>query len=157
MAKPTSKNRKQTTMKQTKKQQTSRFFNLMSENGFTYNETTALLKAERALRKWGELECGTGDGNRSVHVFRDEETGKPFYRVEYRVGNEWKERVQPKRDTEKAALAKVDAIMAGKTGFRAYHQTDPRGCALYIIRPGDIEAGENVHALYNRGIALCVA
>jgi hypothetical protein len=47
--------------------------------------------------------------------------------------------------------------MARKPGFRAYHQTDPRGCSLYIIRPGDIEAGGNVHALYNRGIALCVA
>ena len=143
-------------MKQTKKQQTARFFALMAENGFTYDETTALLKAERALRKWGELECGTGDGNRSVHVFRDE-SGKPFYHVEYRVGNEWKESVQPKRDTEKAALSKVESIMADKPGFRAYHQTDPRGCSLYIIRPGDIEPGENIRALYNRGIALCVA
>jgi hypothetical protein len=143
-------------MKQTKKQQTARFFDLMSENGFTYDEAKSLLKCERALRKWGELECGTGDRNRSVHVFRDE-SGKPFYRVQFYAGGQWRESVQPKRDTEKAALAKVEAIMAGKTGFRAHHQTDPRGCALYIIRPGDIEAGGNVRALYNRGIALCVA
>ena len=143
-------------MEPTKNQQTARFFNLMSENGFTHDETSALLKAERALRKWGELECGTGDGNRSVHIFRDE-SGKPFYSVQFYAGGQWRERIQPRRDTEKAALAKVDAIMARKTGFRTYHQTDPRGCALYIIRPGDIEAGENVHALYNRGIALCVA
>jgi hypothetical protein len=143
-------------MKQTKKQQTARFFNLMAENGFTYNETTALLKAERALRKWGELECGTGDRNRSVHVFRDE-SGKPFYRVQYFHAGQWRESIQPKRDTEKSALSKVESIMAGKPGFRAYYQADPRGCALYIIRPGDIEAGENIHALYNRGIALCVA
>ncbi len=143
-------------MNQTKKQQTARFFTLMSENGFSHDETSALLKAERALRKWGELECGTGDGSRSVHVFRDE-SGKPFYRVQYFHAGQWRESIQPKRDTEKAALAKVDAIMANKPGFRAYHQTDPRGCSLYIIRPGDIEAGENVHALYNRGIALCVA
>jgi hypothetical protein len=144
-------------MQQTKRQKTAAFFDRMTNLGFSHAETEALLKAERALTRFAELECGTSDANRSVHVFRDEETGKPFYRVEYRVGNEWKERVQPKRDTEKAALAKVEAIMSGKTGFRAYHQTDPRGCALYIIRPGDIEAGENVHALYNRGIALCVA
>ncbi len=143
-------------MKQTKKQQTARFFNLMAENGFTYDETAALLKSERALRKWGELACGTGDDARSVHIFRDE-SGKPFYSVQFYAGGQWRERIQPRRDTEKAALAKVDAIMANKPGFRAYHQTDPRGCSLYIIRPGDIEAGENVHALYNRGIALCVA
>jgi len=143
-------------MQQTKKQQTARFFTLMTENGFTYDETTALLKAERALRKWGELACGTGVGNRSVHVFRDE-SGKPFYRVQYFHAGKWRESIQPKRDTEKLALAKVDAIMANKPGFRAYHQTDPRGCALYVMRPGDIEPGENVHALYNRGIALCNA
>jgi hypothetical protein len=156
MANLTLKNRKQTTMQQTKKQQTARFFDLMAENGFTYDETAALLKAERALRKWGELACGTGDGNRSVNVFRDE-SGRPFYRVQFYADRQWRESVQPKRDTEKAALAKVEAIMARKPGFRAYHQTDPRGCSLYIIRPGDIEAGGNVHALYNRGIALCVA
>jgi hypothetical protein len=143
-------------MKKTKLEKMTGFLNFMSKNGFTHGETFQLLKAERALRKWGELECGTGDGNRSVHVFRDK-SGKPFYRVQYFHAGQWRESIQPKRDTEKAALAKVDAIMARKTGFRAYHQTDPRGCALYIIRPGDIEAGENVHALYNRGIALCVA
>jgi hypothetical protein len=143
-------------MKQTKKQQTDRFFDLMSENGFTHDETTALLRAERALRKWGELKCGTGDKNRSISVFRDE-SGKPFYRVQFYAGGQWRETVQPKRDTEKAAWNKVQSIMASKPGFSAYHQTDPRGCALYVIRPGDIEAGGNVRALYNRGIALCVA
>jgi len=143
-------------MKLTKKQQTARFFDLMSENGFTYDDTTALLKAERALRKWGELTCGTGDGNRSVHISRDE-SGRPFYRVQFYAGGQWRERIKPRRDTEKAALAKVDAIMAKKLGFRAYHQTDPRGCALYVIRPSDIEPGENVRALYSRGIAICVA
>ena len=33
-------------------------------------------------------------------------------------------------------------------------QTDPRGAALYIIRPGDVPAGEDVSAYYSRGICV---
>lgn len=42
-----------------------------------------------------------------------------------------------------------------KTGKPLYQQTDPRGCALYLIRPGDIPAGESVEAYYTRGLAVC--
>ena len=145
-----------TTMKQTKRQKTAAFFDRMTNLGFSHAETEALLKAERALTRWAELECGISDSNRSISVFRDEETGKPFYRVEYRVGNEWKTRTEPKRDTEKAALQTVKRIIDGKPGFRAYHQTDPRGVSLYLIKPGDIDAGEDVARLYNRGLAMAI-
>ena len=140
----------------TKRQKTALFFDRMTNLGFSHAETDALLKAERALTRWAELECGISDANRSVSIYRDEETGKPFYRVEYRVGNEWKTRTEPRRDTEKAALQTVARIMESKPGFRAYHQTDPRGVALYLIRPGDIEAGEDVARLYNRGLAMAI-
>ena len=128
----------------------------MTNLGFSHAEADALLKAERALSRFAELECGISDANRSVSVFRDEETGRPFYRIEYRAGNDWKERIEPKRDTEKAALQTVARILESKPGFSAYHQTDPRGVSLYIIRPGDIEAGEDVRRLYNRGLAMAV-
>lgn len=143
-------------MKQTKRQKTAAFFDRMTNLGFSHAETDALLKAERALRRFAELECGISDANRSVSVYRDEETGRPFYRIEYRVGNEWKTSTQPKRDTEKSALQTVARILAGKPGFSAYHQTDPRGVSLYLIRPGDIEAGEDARRLYNRGLAMAV-
>lgn len=143
-------------MKQTKRQKTAAFFDRMTNLGFSHADTDALLKSERALSRFTELECGISDCNRSISVFRDEETGKPFYRIEYRAGNDWKERIEPRRDTEKAALRTVARIMASKPGFSAYHQTDPRGVSLYIIRPGDIEAGEDVRRLYNRGIAMAV-
>lgn len=139
-----------------KRQKTALFFDRMTNLGFSHAETDALLKAERALTRWAELECGISDANRSVSIYRDEETGKPFYRIEYRAGNEWKTSIQPKRDTEKAALESVARIMENKPGFRAYHQTDPRGVSLYIIRPGDIEAGEDIRRLYNRGLAMAV-
>jgi len=33
-------------------------------------------------------------------------------------------------------------------------QGDPRGCALYILRPDDIPAGADVASCYTRGIAV---
>lgn len=36
----------------------------------------------------------------------------------------------------------------------AYVQTDPRGCALYILRPGDVPAGAETDSYYSRGIAV---
>ena len=65
-----------------KRQKTAAFFDRMTNLGFSHAETDALLKAERALSRFAELECGISDANRSVSVFRDEETGRPFYRVE---------------------------------------------------------------------------
>jgi len=35
-----------------------------------------------------------------------------------------------------------------------YIQTDPRGAALYILRPGDIEAGDKVESCYTRGVCV---
>jgi hypothetical protein len=36
----------------------------------------------------------------------------------------------------------------------AYIQPDPRGAALYILRPGDVPVGERADSYYSRG--LCV-
>lgn len=35
-----------------------------------------------------------------------------------------------------------------------YLQTDPRGCALYLLRPGDVPAGEDPASYYSRGIPV---
>lgn len=35
-----------------------------------------------------------------------------------------------------------------------YIQTDPRGAALYIIRPGDVPDGRDVGSYYDRGLAV---
>ena len=36
----------------------------------------------------------------------------------------------------------------------SFIQTDPRGAALYILRPGDIPAGQSADAYYTRGICV---
>jgi hypothetical protein len=38
------------------------------------------------------------------------------------------------RETKAHALKRLNNIMAAHPEWLAYHQGDPRGCALYIIR-----------------------
>ena len=62
----------------------------------------------------------------------------------------------PVADREAGALRRLAAIMAPrKRRLIAYHQGDPRGCALYIVRRRDIPAGASVESFYNRGVAVC--
>jgi hypothetical protein len=143
-------------MRTTKRQRAARFFEVMAGLGFNADETETLLRAERALQRWSELECGTGDDRRSVSVYRDEQTGKPFRRVQfYSYAGKWVDRREPCRDMEAAALRRVAAIAEAHPGMSFYHQGDPRGCALYLIRPGDVIEGADVGSYYSRGIAIC--
>jgi hypothetical protein len=56
------------------------------------------------------------------------------------------------------ALAEADIVRPRPLGWRltvsAYIQTDPRGAALYIIRPDDVPEGKNFESYYNRGICV---
>ena len=38
--------------------------------------------------------------------------------------------------------------------IRPYIQTDPRGAALYLLRPGDMPEGADPAAYYRRGICV---
>jgi hypothetical protein len=143
-------------MRMTKRQRTARFFDMMTRLGFTTDETETLLKAERALQRWAEAECGTGTDTRSEMIERDETTGKPFRRVQYSYGGQWRETRYPVRDMEAAALRRVAAVAAAHPDLSFYHQGDPRGCALYVLRPGDVPAGERADSYYSRGVAICI-
>ena len=44
--------------------------------------------------------------------------------------------------------------MARYPTLSSYVQGDPRGAALYILRPGDVPEGASVDSYYNRGIAV---
>jgi hypothetical protein len=120
--------------------------NTLSSLGFSYEEIEKLFRIERTLQRWGARECGDSSG---CYIERDEETGKP-YLVNSNSGNR-----RPTADREKGALTKLEEIMKQHPTLNAYHQGDPRGCALYILRPGDVPAGEHANAYYSRGIAVC--
>jgi len=110
------------------------------QTGANYNEARADAEALRrismTLHRWHELECGDGDG----HIERDEKTGRPRYfdaRSRYLAASDpraW----SAIPDREAGARKRLAAILARYPGLQAYVQTDPRGCALYILRPGDV-------------------
>jgi hypothetical protein len=150
--------------------------NTLINLGFTQAEAASLRRISMTLHRWHELECGTDRGC----IERDEQTGRAYWRNAMN-GNR---QSFPDRETAAlkrlAAILKArndrvtrlpvltdedatnrrpgadesDRTEAQKLALTAYVQTDPRGAALYILRPGDIPEGGFVESYYNCG--LCV-
>lgn len=123
--------------------------------GFTYVESEALRRISMTLHRWSELECGIDNGC----IERDETTGKTYWL------NSISMRRTPVADRETGARKRLDSIINARnkravvpgssgTALGYYVQTDPRGAALYIIRPDDVPAGADVDAYYSRGICI---
>lgn len=118
--------------------------------GFTFEEARTLRRCAMTLHRWDEQCCGYSDDYCSWSIERDDTTGKPF-RVVYPhdgYAKQW-----PIPDREKGAEKRAKAI-AESRGMIAYHQTDPRGASLYILSSEDLR-GQDIHAVYNRGLAVC--
>ena len=92
------------------------------------NDVNTLRRAEMVLHRWAELECGDGDNYKSWSIERDETTGTPYMCIYPHDGNMRKYRTP---DRETGALQRITAVCA-RNGLYFYHQTDPRGCSLYI-------------------------
>lgn len=134
--------------------------NILMSLGFTQQEAEQLRRISMTLRRWHELERGTDAGC----VGRDEKTGKVYW-LSAHTGKRW-----PYADRETGAKKRLAKIMTERNRREGhsrtekepyfswalvdYIQTDPRGAALYIIRPGDIPDGKDVSAYYNRGICV---
>ena len=151
---------------------------ILESLGFTSEEAEKLRKISMTLQRWHELECGTGEGSVSVSVERDD-SGKPWRRVQFPTSAGYVDKRFPVRDAETGALRRLQAIInqrnaritnphskdaelnihaackARLSGFvSAYIQGDPRGAALYILRPGDVPEGQDAGAFYSRGIVV---
>jgi hypothetical protein len=131
--------------------------------GFTDTQADQLRRISMTLSRWYELECGDASG----FIKRDPTTDRP-----YKVWDDGKKlRRYPVADREKGALKRLAAIMRTVNERRfvgddasilqphcddltAYIQTDPRGAALYILRPGDVPPGADPAAYYSRGICI---
>lgn len=111
-----------------------------------------LLKAERALQRWGEAECGNSNDWASWHIERDEATGKPFS-VTIPHRGDGKARRHPVRDMERAAKRWAECV-ASPLGLVWFHQGDPRGCALYVGRKEDL-GGLPIEQAYTRLVGVC--
>lgn len=113
--------------------------------GISYADAVQLRRISMTLHRWHELECGTDTGA----VERDEQTGKTYW-LNAHTGKRW-----PCADRETGALKRLAKIMANYPTLTHYVQGDPRGAALYILRPGDVPEGQDADAYYNRGIVVC--
>ena len=122
--------------------------------GFTSEEAWKLRRIEMTLHRWSEQECGDSNDHCSWSVERDEKTGKPFRVVHpHKTGS--KSRREAIADLETGALRRLAAITARYPEIHGYHQTDPRGASLYLLRASDIRPGKEPDSVYSRGLAVC--
>jgi len=103
-------------------------------------DAAALRRAQMTLHRWAERECG--DGRECIE--RDDVTGVPY--SVWEVGGRQRRTRVP--DREAGALRRVAAICR-RLGLHYHHQTDPRGCALYV------SATPITDYDYTRGMAVC--
>lgn len=114
--------------------------------GIRGDEARQLVRASATLHTWAEHEC-------NGHIQRDEATGRPYWY------DDLGKRMQRTSDREAGALAIAHRV-AYAHGLLVYHQTDPRGCALYLYRQTDLDSyysGDTaIDACYSSvGFAVC--
>lgn len=130
--------------------------------GIDLSDAKELRRISMTLHRWHELECGDGNDHGSWCLargkkdaggaFEYDDTGRPYLEYHSNSGNT--ARYSLVADREKGAQKRLGKIMARYPGMTAYVQGDPRGAALYILRPGDVPEGADVSSCYNRGIAV---
>lgn len=118
--------------------------------GFTYDEAQQIRRIAMTLHRWAELECGDSNNYASWAIERDETTDIPYMVRHPYNGKSYRTRIP---DRENGAKRRLEKLLKGKS-LIPYYQSDPRGCALYLLRPGDVPDGEDVSRYYNRGIAV---
>jgi hypothetical protein len=132
-------------------QDTEEMLRRLERLGISRADAEALRRISMTLHRWHELECGDDNGFCAYAVVRDEETGIAYMERHPHNGKSYRVRVP---DREAGAQKRLAAIMAKYPTLQAYIQGDPRGAALYILKPGDVPEGEDVSAYYSRGVAV---
>lgn len=120
----------------------SRMIRELCNAGVGLDDAEALRRISLTFHRWNEHECNGA-------IQRDEETGIPYW-----YNTETGRRIGRAPDREKGAEKRLNAIMAKYPTLTAYEQGDPRGAALYILRPGDVPLGYDASSCYSRGIAV---
>lgn len=111
-----------------------------------WDDANTLRRAQITLQKWAKQACGNSNNFCSWSIERDEQTDVPYRCVYPHSGKSYRVRIA---DREAGALRRV-AVICTRLGAHFYHQTDPRGCALYVsMKP--LPAND-----YTRGVA-CIA
>ena len=143
-------------------EQRQRTYSALISLGFTFDECERMRRISLTLRRWFELECGNGNDWADWSIERDENgEGRPFMVTHYhpRNGTPARTTKTPVADRETGARKRLAAIIQGRNErasglVSTYIQSDPRGAALYILRPGDIPDGAEPCQYYSRGLCL---
>jgi hypothetical protein len=140
----------------------------------TRADADALRRISMTLDRWHALECGDGNDygswaivrgrmrtfvpeeGKRIKQFEHDDDGKPYLEHHHYLHGKGKDYVTytPMPDRERGALKRMAAIMARYPSLQYYVQGDPRGAALYIIRPGDVPAGASLDSCYSNGVAV---
>lgn len=138
--------------------------------GFTAAEAEQLRRISMTLHRWHEGECGSdhaclvrGKGwDRDTGSFVYDDDGAPYWE---HSGGSGKAQYTKTADREKGAKRRLAGILDRvnkarhrcehpQAGLRYYVQGDPRGAALYILRPGDVPEGKDEGSYYSRGVCV---
>lgn len=119
--------------------------------GIERDDAGALRRISMTLHRWHELECGDGNDYASWAIERDEATNVPYMARYPHKGEPRRTRIA---DREGGAIKRLAAILKRYPTLGYYIQGDPRGAALYLLRPGDVPEGESADSYYSRGICV---
>lgn len=133
--------------------------------GVSWNDALALRRISMTLHRWHELECGDGNdygswcisrGHKSKDGFIHDDEGAPYLEHHHYGSGKTYTTYSRLPDRERGAIKRLKALMAkyGYIGLSWYIQGDPRGAALYILRPGDVPEGGSPDAYYSAGVAV---
>jgi hypothetical protein len=133
--------------------------------GIKYDDALALRRIAMTLHRWHELECGDSNdygswcitrGRKNGKAFEHDDDGTPFMERHHYAHGRGSDSVSHDRlpDHERGARKRLAKILSYYPGWQAYVQTDPRGAALYLLRPGDLPAGAKLDECYSRGLAV---
>lgn len=114
--------------------------------GISAEHTETLRRISMTLRRWFEREC-------NGEVQRDEVTDKPYAYMGYRNGAYAAK--YPVADRETGARKRLATLMAHYPTLTTYVQTDPRGCALYVLTAEHLAGVYPIESIYNRGVSVC--
>lgn len=108
---------------------------------FTTAEWASLKRLAKVIHKWNEDEC-----NGAIRWEGDnEEIPRRYYLDNYGT---YTKAGPIMRNKEQQSLESAWKI-AESHGYSVYHQTDPRGCSLYLYHACDIPKGGKIDELYS--------
>lgn len=67
---------------------------------------------------------------------------------------DWDEEAEKKAEKREARLEAKGQEIAKRYGRLFYHQGDPRGWSVYLVKPEELR-GYDIDAAYNHGLAVC--